>query len=187
MAKIKLKTFTEQELRDSFYPMFCKLMDDGYEIEAYLFILESWNSMCFNFNKNKFSLDMFVDTIKRLDPLFRKMNDEDLAKMNIDQYARDIKTIFNTLNDIKGIQSTGASKLMHLKLRKVFIMWDRHIRNHYCYRNGNSDEYVDFLKAMQSRFSDCEVPKDRTLAKAIDEHNYINYTLLALEKTNKKK
>ena len=43
MAKQKLQTFSKRDLRWDYYPMFLKLMDKGCEIEAYMFILSTWN------------------------------------------------------------------------------------------------------------------------------------------------
>lgn len=187
MAKQKLETFTEKELRWDYYPMFCKLMDKGCEIEAFMFILSTWNFARFRYAMKEFDLDSFEATIKKLGPIFQKMQHEDFAKMDIDKYAGEIKTIYKALSGIKGIETTGAPKLMHLKLPKVFVMWDRYIRNAYGYKNGDGDDYISFLKEMQNKFSDWEVPLDRTLAKAIDEHNYKTYTMPALRKAKIRK
>lgn len=186
MAKEKLKTFIEKESRWDYYPMFRKLMDKGCEIEAYLFILATWNFARFRYAMKEFDLDGFIGKINKLAPLFQRMKKEDFARMDIDKFASEIKDIFDTLSHIKGIETTGAPKLMHLKLPKVFVMWDRHIRNAYGYKKGDSEEYIAFLKKMQKEFSDCEAPEGRTLAKAIDEHNYSMYTKPALEKDRKK-
>lgn len=187
MKEEKLKTFTKKDLRWDYYPMFLKLMDKGCEIEAYLFILATWNFACFRYAMKEFDLDVFVAKVNKLAPLFERMNSEDFASMDIDKYSIEIKTIFKTLADIKGIQLTGAPKLMHLKLPRVFVMWDSYIRDAYGYVNGNADDYVCFLKEMQGKFSGRKVPADRTLAKAIDEHNYKRYTMPALAKARNKR
>ena len=101
--------------------------------------------------------------------------------------VNEIKTIFKTLAKIKGIEATGSPKLMHLKLPRVFVMWDSYIRDAYAYENGDADDYVCFLKEMQKKFSGLKGPADRTLAKAIDEHNYKKYTMPALEKARKQR
>ena len=40
---MKLKKFTDREIRWDFYPMFLDLMQNGFEIEAFLLILSTWN------------------------------------------------------------------------------------------------------------------------------------------------
>ncbi len=185
--KEKLQTFTKKELRWDYYPMFLKLMDKGCEIEAYMFILSTWNFARFRYAMKEFDLDAFVAKVRKLSPLFVKMESEDFATINIDKYASEIKTIFKTLAKIKGIEATGSPKLMHLKLPRVFVMWDSYIRDAYAYENGDADDYVCFLKEMQKKFSGLKGPADRTLAKAIDEHNYKKYTMPALEKARKQR
>lgn len=167
--------------------MFRKLMDKGCEIEAYLFILATWNFASFRYAMKEFDVDAFKVKVNKLAPLFERMNCEDFVSMDIGKYSKEIKEIFKTFADIKGIKSTGAPKLMHLKLPRVFVMWDSYIRDAYGYENGNADDYVSFLKKMQKKFSRCKVPAGRTLAKAIDEHNYKKYTMPALEKARKKR
>jgi len=107
--------------------------------------------------------------------------------MNINEYADDIKHIFKTLAGIKGIEVTGAPKLMHLKLPKVFVMWDRYIRKAYGYKKGDADDYVAFLIDMQQQFADSRVDSSRTLAKLIDEHNYTKFTMPELKKARAKR
>ena len=113
-----------------------------------MFILSTWNSARFRFAMKDFDLDAFIDTVKKLGPYFQKMQYEDFRTINIDKYSNNIIHIFQTLANIKGIESTGAPKLMHLKLPKVFVMWDRHIRKAYGYANGDAVDYVAFLKHM---------------------------------------
>ncbi len=182
-----LQAFTDKELRWDYYPMFCKLMDKGCEIEAYMFILATWNFARFRYAMKEFNLDSFVEKVKQLSPLFEKMKSEEFATMSIERYSKEITTIFETFANIVGIESTGAPKLMHLKLPKVFVMWDRYIRNEYGYKNGDANDYLAFLKQMQKEFGHMKPPAGRTLAKAIDEHNYKKFTMPALSKARERR
>ena len=76
---------------------------------------------------------------------------------------------------------------MHLTIPEVFIMWDAYIRKAYGFKKGDSEDYFNFLKKMQVEFKDIKKDKDRTLAKCIDEYNYVKFTLPALEKNRNKK
>ena len=65
-------------------------------------------------------------------------------------------------------------------------MWDGFIRRYYGFRKGNSEDYFNFLKKMQKLFRNEKVSsKSRTLAKLIDEHNYITISRPALDKKKK--
>ena len=183
----ELLGFTEKEVRWDYYPMFLKLMDKGCEIEAFMFILSTWNFARFRYVMREFDLDAFTDTVKNLNHSFQKIQHEDFKTMDFTKYADDIKHIFKALADIKGIEATGAPKLMHLKLPKVFVMWDRYIRKAYGYNEGDADDYVAFLKDMQRRFANSMTGSDRTLAKLIDEHNYKKFTMPELEKARAKR
>lgn len=167
--------------------MFLRLIENGFEIEAYMFILSTWNFARFRYAMREFDLDSFENKIKNLTPLFQKMQAESFATMNMDTHSDEIKTIFKTLAGIKGIEATGAPKLMHLRLPKVFVMWDQYIRKAYGYRTGDAEDYIHFLKEMQRCFSGWDAPNDRTLAKAIDEHNYKTFTMSALQKAKDKR
>lgn len=183
----ELSGFTEKEVRWDYYPMFQKLMDKGCEIEAFMFILSTWNFARFRYVMRDFDLDAFTDTIKKLNHSFQKIQHEDFKTINLNKYADDIKHIFKSLADFKGIEATGAPKLMHLKLPKVFVMWDSYIRKAYGYKKGNAEDYIAFLKDMQKRFADSKINSSRTLAKLIDEHNYTKFTMPELKKARAKR
>jgi len=185
--KGKLSAFTEKEVRWDYYPMFLKLMDKGCEIEAFMFILSTWNFARFRYAMREFDLDTFTNVVKQLDHFFQEMQHEDFKTMNFNEYENEIKHIFKTLSSIKGIEATGTPKLMHLKLPKVFVMWDSYIRKAYGYNKGDADDYVAFLEDMQQRFSDSKVDSNRTLAKLIDEHNYKKFTMPELDKARAKR
>lgn len=51
---MKLKTFTQKELRWDFYPMFLNLMEKGLETEAFLLMLSTWNFARFRYAVRSF-------------------------------------------------------------------------------------------------------------------------------------
>lgn len=183
----KLKRFSQKELRWDFYPLFLNLMKKGFETESCLLMLSIWNSARFRYAVRGFNLDKFENTLKKLRPSFKKFEKLDFKTINFRDYKSDIKKIFKTLAAIKGIEKTGTPKLMHLKVPKVFVMWDTFIREHYGFNEGGTDDYFDFLEKTQNIFKNAEVLKDRTLAKLIDEHHYITITQPALEEQKKKR
>jgi len=183
-----LKKFEELENRGSYYPMFLDMIEKNMETEAFLFILSTWNFAIFRYVMKDFNLQNFKQVVQNLKPYFNKFKGASIETIDLDRHERDIKHIFTELSDIKGVQYTGASKLMHLTVPEVFIMWDGYIRKALGFKKGNAEDYFNFLKLMQKEFKGFTKNKNRTMAKCIDEYNYVKYTLPALEnKRNKKK
>jgi hypothetical protein len=65
-------------------------------------------------------------------------------------------------------------------------MWDKWIRDSLNIGKEPKD-YVIFLKKMQADFGTIDWKGNRTLAKVIDEYNYVTYTKPGLEKQKRKK
>ncbi len=115
------KEFDFIEKRGSFYNMAINLINNTFELEAYFLILATWNFARFRYAVNNFDIDGFKKKSKELNPYFNRLKDEDFRTINFDKYKEDIKKIYVTLSSFKGIEFTGASKIMHLKNRSVFI------------------------------------------------------------------
>jgi hypothetical protein len=64
-------------------------------------------------------------------------------------------------------------------------MWDTFIRNYYGFKKGDAEDYLQFLKKMQNLFANVKTDGNRTLAKLIDEHNYITITMNSLNQSKK--
>jgi hypothetical protein len=183
---VKIYKFSKFEARGDIYPLCLNLIKRGFEIEAFLLILSIWNFARFRYAIKDFELLKFKNKIKKINPHFYKFKNKNFKDINFDKYKKEIKYIFKILSDIKGIEKTGATKLMHLKNPNVFVMWDGYIRKNYGFKEGNADNYFDFLKKMQELFGSSKVStKNKTLTKLIDEHNYITITQPALNKNKK--
>ena len=179
--------FDKLEKRGTFYPMFLNMIEKGFETEAFLFILSTWNFAAFRYAMKDFDLKNFQKIVNGLKPYFNKFKDKSIETINLDDYKKDITYLFDILSEIKGVQFTGSSKLMHLTIPDVFVMWDGYIRTAGGFKKGNSEDYFNFLKKMQQEFRDIQKRSGRTLAKCIDEYNYVKFTLPALEKNRNKK
>lgn len=200
------KEFDNIEKRGSFYNMAVGLINNSFEMEAYFLILATWNFARFRYAVNNFDINGFKEKIKELDPCFDKLKDKDFRTINFDEYKEDIKKIFTTLSSIEGVKFTGASKIMHIRNRSVFVMWDGYIKGekpkkYYnelkIVKNGDwkfkrygndPEDYFQFLKDVQERFKGINFhSNEKTFAKAIDEFNYVNITLPIqnMEKDNK--
>ena len=188
--------FRKQEQRGGFYDMAVNLFEERYEIEAYIIILATWNFAVFRYAVKQFDIIKFKEIIECISPYFDKMKNENVKTIIFHNYKKDIIKIFDTLSQIEGIKFTGASKLMHLRNRNVFIIWDNYIRGnkpkkYYAKLNivkkglwkpkkygNNAESYYQFLNDMQKLFKNVNFQDDKkTFAKAIDEYNYVNITL----------
>ena len=192
--KKNVLSFDDLEKKGTFYPMFLDVMAKDLQIPAFLFILSTWNASRFSFKIKTFDFKSFEDKIRELDIFFSRLNSYSIKNINLDEHRTDILHIFDVLSKIEGVEFTGSSKLMHLKIPELFIMWDGYIRKGWDVKQ-NSEGYLNFLKKMQYEFRGLEdvefkeskLIKDRTFAKHIDEYNYIRFSKLALAVNKEKK
>ncbi len=177
------KEFEETEKRGSLYPLFLKLMNRGDKLEAYLFILATWNFAGFRYLIRQFDINKFNESINNLEPLFKKLGEKEFRTIKFEEFNKEITTIYNALSN--QVKSVGATKIMHLRNPKVFILWDRRIREYYGFKKDSVENYIKFLELMKEKFGDIKFGDDkRTFAKAIDEYNYVRITepIMKLEK-----
>jgi hypothetical protein len=191
-----VKRFDKEEKRSKFFILARNLMKRNLEIEASLLILATWNTKRFQMVLNKFDVDHFRNEMQTLTKYFRDLKYLSIKSIDLCANHRSITHIFNRLSRIEGVEYTGASKVMHLKNPNLFVMWDGYIRGkksaeyykklkifknhqwkHTKYRD-NAQGYICFLSDMQCCFGHLQSPtKSKTLAKAIDEFNYVQITL----------
>lgn len=197
--------FDVLEARTDIFTLARNLISSGFEKEALLLILATWNFAAFRYAVKDFDIERFSNIISELKPVLDHFKEKQLQNTIIDHYYQDVENIFDTLAKIKGVKFTGASKLMHLINPDVFVMWDGYIRGekpqkYYkelpVFKNGDfkykkyeksGAGYVLFLKDMKEKFKHLHPPRNKGLAKSIDEFNYVNITLeyQKIEKTIK--
>ena len=95
-----------------------------------------------------------------------------------------IKSCFKKLRDVLG--PTGISKVLHMCNPKLFIMWDKNIREGYGV-NENAQGYILFMKLTHKELREALKTDDKrrlkgivegsrkTLTKLVDEYNYAKY------------
>lgn len=197
--KSKLLIFYEKEKRAGFFPMSMNLIKKGDKIEGIILLLSTWNFGSFRYAVKDFDIGNFIGIMGGLEPLFDQIKDENFRTIHFDTHSQIILNIYNKLSNIKGVQHTGASKVMHLMSPKIFVMWDGFIRgeknkefydkisinNKYNtteykkYAPPKAETYLSFLKDMQARFKGIkyEDTEEKSLTKAIDEFNYVTITM----------
>jgi hypothetical protein len=184
------------EDRGKFYYTALKLINSGFEIESYILLLAIWNTNNFRMAQT-YDLDNFKKKLTLLDQYFKKLEDEHFKTIDFNKYESEIAFIFDELSEINFVKYTGAAKLMHLKNKHVFVMWDGYINGNGNHANADyarldivkrrlftpkkyskdGEGYLLFLKDMQYTFRDVVWDNEKPLAKAIDEFNYVNITL----------
>lgn len=159
--------------RSPLYGMALDLLRTGHEVEAYLLILATWNFARFRYILTRFDLAAFRRTIQDTEPIFQRLKHYRFQTADFDKLAEDIKSVYSKFKTLVG--QTGAAKMLHFKLPELFVMWDTDIRETFRIPNRSTpDDFIRFLKAMKSEFGHITWRKqDRTLAKAIDEYNFV--------------
>jgi hypothetical protein len=127
----------------------------------------------------------------------QNLTEKELMSIDLNLAGDAIVAAFDDLARIRGIEFTGASKILHLMKPRVFVMWDRAItgntspRRDYAtldvvaskfWRNRafelSGTGYHEFLVYCQERFRGFASPERRkTLAKCIDEFNFCMITV----------
>jgi len=188
--------FDKLEKRSNFFTLATNLIHNSFDVEGYILLLATWNFALFRYAMKQFDIEQFRKSLLSLKEPFSRLEHYKIESADLDRSAADIKNIFTTLSKIEGVKFTGAPKLMHLKNPNLFVMWDEYIRggkSKKYYDNleivttgqcviekygKDADGYFRFLKDMQCRFSHLSSPsKTKTMAKAIDEFNYVTITL----------
>jgi hypothetical protein len=187
--------YDKREGRTNFFALAKNLIASGFEVEGLLLILTTWNFAVFRYAVKQFDIDNFRSTLEAVKQNFDKLVGQNIKTINLDSFKNDIQTIYDSLSKIKGIEYTGAPKLMHLRNPDVFVMWDAYIRGEKSLKYYNNLEtfkkgvfsykkyskafegYFEFLKDMQAKFKHLNIEGQKPLAKAIDEFNYVNITL----------
>lgn len=148
------------------------MIRSDFEIEAYLLILATWNFARFRYVLRKFDLDHFRNTIATVNPVFERLAPQSFETADFDLIADDVTSIYAKLKPL--IEQTGASKIMHFKHPKLFVMWDTAIRSYYHVPKACSpQDYLDFLRLMHTTFSHLHwTTPGCTFARAIDLYNF---------------
>lgn len=173
--KNAIEQFNKIEERGQFWVRARMLLERGFETEAYVLILATWNFAGFRYTLKKFDIEKFELAISKANKCLGKINCKGFSEIDFSdqKLVNNIKEAYSEFKNVAG--QTGASKMLSIKNPSLFIMWDTKIRKMYKINNESSpDDYIDFLKKMKDVFSDIDwADKNKPLAKAIDEYNYI--------------
>ncbi len=169
------------EGRAGFYDAALEIVDD-HPLQASIIILAVWNTMGFRPNaSNSQNLIDLIRGIKKCKNKLKFLEGYNLKNVNFkdNKIENIIKQVYSYLSKIEIVKYTGASKVMHLLNRELFVMWDKGTRKEYGYKDkADENDYFDFLKFMQKKFSHIPWNNSKiTLAKAIDEMHQVTITI----------
>lgn len=170
-----LEQFKEFEQGREFWLRARKLLDNGFEAEAYILILATWNFAGFRYTLKTFDMKKFEGAIERANANLNKFQNVTLKEIDLED-PEVVESIKNAYSEFKSVaQQTGAAKMLSVKNPSLFVMWDTNIRKFYKIKNeGSPSDYIEFLRKMQEMFSPIEWnDAQKTLAKAIDEFNFV--------------
>lgn len=200
--------FERVEPRGGFYSLARGLVENGFALEGCILILATWNAG--RFSKVHFRIDDLRKALAELRDDFSALGGYTIQTIQLESHRNRIEAMFDRLAKIKGVEYTGTPKVMHLMLPELFVPWDAYIRG----RNDMEDRlyvglscvnskkwclvrydqngcgYVDFLLDMQSRVRNLAYSTSgKTLAKILDEWNYVQVTIpiQAIEKAEKER
>jgi len=158
--------------RSELYDIGLKMIASDFEIEAYLLILATWNFARFRYVLRCFDLDRFRNTIAAVNPIFQRLAPYSFETVDFDLLADDITGIYSKLKPL--VEQTGASKIMHFKHPKLFVMWDTAIRSYYHISTDcSAQDYFGFLRLMRTTFGHLHwTAGNLSFARAIDLYNF---------------
>lgn len=194
-----------EKMRSALYYRAEKLIAAGFTVEAHLLILATWNFARFRYATRTFDLEGYGKTVEQLAKSLQALRGQELLKLTLAEHKQQIVEAFKTLAVIKGIEFTGAAKILHLMFPAVFVMWDRYISGQYSKKHystldvvrsndwsyhrfpSSGEGYFDFLLSCQQRFKSV-VSKDgrKTVAKCIDEFNFVKITYPLMKEAQRK-
>jgi len=176
------------EGRASFYDVAIEIVDE-FPLQASIIILAVWNTGRFRFMaSDSQNLIDLKNAIVGSAPLFESVKEKDFRTVKFDEIKDTVKRIYSMLSKVLGVEYTGASKVMHLLNRNLFVMWDKDTREEYGYYIADENDYFDFQKKMQEKFGGIEWRMaSKTLTKAIDEYNQVNIAIPKKEQRKKQR
>jgi hypothetical protein len=180
--------YKNEEGRASFYDVALEIAD-SHPLQASIIILAVWNMNRFRFMaSDSENLVALQEAIEECKLLVDRLKGKDFKTVNFDEIKDTVMKIYSKLSKVMGVEYTGASKVMHLLNRELFVMWDTDTRKKYGFHMADETDYFNFLKLMQEKVKDIEwnMP-NKTLAKAIDEYNQVNITIPEMQKRGKRK
>ena len=133
--------------------------------------------------------------IQDLKPQLLQLN-IDLLNANLDSLNKQIRDVFDQIKAVRHVGPTSASKILHILVPRLFVMWDGEIARNYRV-STDSQGYVEFLRKSQNllmslmrqyRSLGIAQPElelvnkyGKPLTKLLDEYNWLSIRIPVLK------
>ena len=130
------------------------------------------------------------ETLRLLENQFGKLRNKKFLTINFNEenISNNIREIYQKIRGIRYIGGhTCTPKILHLLNPEIFVMWDEEIRKKYHNKNGrirdSPEGYLEFLKEAQKELKEALEDRQRNTGKGLDDveeeirHKYKNKTL----------
>jgi len=120
----------------------------------------------------------------------------DLLNANLDSLNKQIRDVFDQIKAVRHVGPTSASKILHILVPRLFVMWDVEIARNYRV-SMDSQGYVEFLRKSQNllmslmrqyRSLGIAQPElelvnkyGKPLTKLLDEYNWLSIRIPVLK------
>jgi hypothetical protein len=157
--------------------------------EAIAVLLQTWNVSYYRFrSSDKTHIITDIENLLKEHPQIinniRPRAIEDFSDKDVGA----VKSIFQEFERVLG--KTGAAKCLHLLAPRFFPLWDTKIALAYKLGKGeNAECYCRFMEITKDQIMDIGGEKaiGRNPLKALDEYNYLKYTLPILKEQREKR
>ena len=165
------------------------------EIKKLFNFIKSWDRFF------RGDIELFQKTYPKILSIIEKLKDERIEDTKFtDEMKRYVRDVFDLVANCaldNRYESTDASKILHTILPNFFVMWDKKIKDNLVGGGGRGAVYAfRFLPQMQSELNEAietcmenqgmkredaiayirEETGEATLAKLVDEYNYMKFT-----------
>ena len=166
-----------------------------FEIKKLFNFIKSWDRFF------RGDPELFKETYPQILEIIEKLKKEKIENSKFtEDMKKDVRDVFDLVANCakdNRYESTDASKILHTILPDFFVMWDKEIKDNLVGGGGNGAVYAfRFLPQMQSEINEAITKcmeerfmkredaidfirtktNNKTLAKLIDEYNYMKYT-----------
>ena len=167
---------------------------DYSEVDRLILFVNQWG--CMMPREAHDNVERLREGLKRQIPGLDRLKDYTLLDIELDKATCElIERSFDAVaNAGHRFESVATSKMLHAAINPdLFVMWDGRIMNGYGIYGSGREYAHDFLPEMQSlaresmrQFKEespvrSYPPPGHTLAKVIDEYNYVRFTLRDVE------
>lgn len=177
-------------------------LEQAHVEEIIRIFLINWGRMGRTVERKGTEWSKLTEQLRNSNEFFQKLRGLDFLDIKFnEEVISAIKGVYESAK-VKNIGPTAISKVLHLLNPELFVMWDADIRDEYGVK-GSANGYIEFLKKMQNEIDEAleeeaknrgyskgevarkickeltseklsrEFIKKKTLAKLIDEYNWM--------------